>query len=528
VTEALERGEGGGRPGIARLRSGQWLTMTAGALIVVALVGLVVTLLALHRLTDARLLVIDHADPARVAAAKLETAYVDEETAIRGFALTGDGVYLAPYRDGRVEVSRAHAELRHRLLSNELGPHHEELRALDVAAGRWQRGYAQPVIDAVRRHGPLSAGAPIVNHGRLLFEEVRRSLRRIDGALGQRRSAGRDSLAAAASTATIAALVAAALLLAAALAAILVLRRVVSDPLDRLAHSARRIASGEFDHRVAVPGPRDIVALSADIEAMRRRIVDDLAAVTTARTQLEDQALELQRSNAELEQFAYVASHDLQEPLRKVASFCGMLERRYKGQLDERADQYIEFAVDGAKRMQVLINDLLAFSRVGRIGTEREIVDLDDIVAGARRNLAAALEEAGATLEVAGPLPRVAGDPSLLTALFQNLIGNAVKFRGEAPPHVRIGARREGEHWRFSVDDNGIGISAQYAERIFVIFQRLHPKDEYSGTGIGLALARKIVEYHGGTIWLEPVGADGGASFRFTLPAMSDHEETSA
>jgi light-regulated signal transduction histidine kinase (bacteriophytochrome) len=265
------------------------------------------------------------------------------------------------------------------------------------------------------------------------------------------------------------------------------------------------------------------VQLGEEIDAMRQRIVRELASVQTAHATLGRQSLELERSNAELEQFAYVASHDLQEPLRKVASFCQALERRYHGQLDERADQYIDFAVDGAKRMQVLINDLLAFSRVGRSGREPEPVDLNEMAIRAQSALASAIEESGAQVNV-GRLPVVLGERPLLASLLQNLIGNAIKFRGEHPPLVRIEARREDEQWHFSCSDNGIGVDPEYAERIFVIFQRLHTKDAYPGTGIGLAMCRKIVEYHGGRMWLV-TDHSPGARFDFTLPIAKEEAQ---
>ena len=312
-----------------------------------------------------------------------------------------------------------------------------------------------------------------------------------------------------------------ALLLVAALIAITVmLRRTVTLPIGVLARRVRRVAHGEFDTPIRGSGPRDIADLAADIDSMRQRIVAELSALQEAHDQLDDQARDLARSNAELEQFAYVASHDLQEPLRKVASFCQLLEQRYKGQLDERADQYIEFAVDGAKRMQQLINDLLAFSRVGRMGDTPQPVDLDETARLALANLDATVVESRARVTI-GPLPTVSGESSLLTALFQNLIANALKFHGDAPPEVRIGAEREGEEWLFTCTDNGIGIDPEYAERVFVIFQRLHGKDEYAGTGIGLAMCRKIVEHHGGRIWLDP-DAGSGTTFRFTLPALEE------
>jgi light-regulated signal transduction histidine kinase (bacteriophytochrome) len=280
------------------------------------------------------------------------------------------------------------------------------------------------------------------------------------------------------------------------------------------------VARGSFGTPVRAGGAREIVALGADVDAMRARIVEEVDALTEAQETLNRQAQDLQRSNEELEQFAYVASHDLQEPLRKVSSFCQLLQQRYGGRLDDRADQYIGFAVDGAKRMQDLINDLLAFSRVGRMSQPHQRVDLDDVVSGARSDLAPLIEGAAAELRVA-PLPEVHGDPSLLRLVFQNLLANALKFRGEATPVVRIEAERDGDCWRISCADNGIGIDPQYAERIFIIFQRLHARSAYEGTGIGLAMCRKIVEYHGGHMWLD-TDAPAGSTFRFTLPVITE------
>jgi light-regulated signal transduction histidine kinase (bacteriophytochrome) len=296
------------------------------------------------------------------------------------------------------------------------------------------------------------------------------------------------------------------LLLLAVLTAVGTLQAVAVRPLARLVYQVRRVARGDFDRTVEVNGARDVVQLGQDIDRMRRRILAEAA--------------ELQRSNAELEQFAYVASHDLQEPLRKVASFCQLLEQRYSGQLDERAEQYIGFAVDGARRMQELINDLLAFSRVGRADKPLAPVDCDGIVRTARANLSALIDETGATVDV-GPLPVVNGDPGLLSLVFQNLIANALKFRGDDPPRVSVSARPDGDAWEFTCRDNGIGIEPEYADRIFVIFQRLHSRAAYDGTGIGLAMCRKIVEHHGGRIWLstdDPERPGPGSTFRFTLP----------
>ena len=226
---------------------------------------------------------------------------------------------------------------------------------------------------------------------------------------------------------------------------------------------------------------------------------------------------ELARSNAELEQFAYVASHDLQEPLRMVASYVGLLERRYRGRLDSDADDFIEFAVDGARRMQALLTGLLDLSRVGTRGRELESTESDAALRDALINLEQAIAEAGAEVNHE-PLPAVLGDRIQLTQLFQNLISNAVKFNAADSPQVTVSASRSGSMWEFAVADNGIGIDPAHFDRIFQVFQRLHTRDTYEGTGIGLSVCRKIVERHGGAIW--PESAKGqGTTFRFTLKA---------
>jgi signal transduction histidine kinase len=517
---------------VSRLRSGQWLAITAGGLVFAALVGIVVCLVALHRLSDARRVVVDRLDPASVASARYLSALLDEETGLRGFELAGREAFLQPYADGSRRASAARRRLQEIAETGDAPGLEEDLGSVGVAASSWHLLYADPVILTVRAKGPGARDLPSLTAGKTQFDQVRAAFAQLDRNVVDRRREVRAQLRHAANAATWAVIFTAALLLLAALVAGVTLRRTVSNPLSRLARDARRVARGEFDHPVAISGPRDIQGLSTDVESMRRRIITELEVVNRARVQLEEQTVDLQRSNAELEQFAYVASHDLQEPLRKVASFTGMLQHRYQGQLDERADQYIEFAVDGAKRMQVLINDLLAFSRVGRVGTEEKLLELDDIAADAVSNLGTAIEESGARVEIDGPLPRVRGDRSLLTALLQNLIANAVKFRGEEPPHVALSvaptppADGDPDSYTFTVRDNGIGVAPRYADRIFVIFQRLHPKEEYGGTGIGLAMCRKIVEFHGGRIWLEPVEEDehasAGATFHFTLPVPEE------
>jgi PAS domain S-box-containing protein len=241
----------------------------------------------------------------------------------------------------------------------------------------------------------------------------------------------------------------------------------------------------------------------------------DITERKAAEEQLARQAQELARSNAELQAFAYVASHDLQEPLRAVAGCVEIIRRRYQGKLDARADEIIRHAVDGAARMQNLINDLLLYSRVGSRNEPFALVESQDALAAALANLEIALRESGARVSH-DPLPRVMGDLVQLSQLFQNLIGNALKFRGEHPPAIHIGAKRQNTEWVFSVRDNGIGIEPQYYKRIFQIFQRLHSRNEYPGTGIGLAICKRIIERHDGRIWVESRFGKG-TTFFFTL-----------
>ena len=264
----------------------------------------------------------------------------------------------------------------------------------------------------------------------------------------------------------------------------------------------------------------DFDAENRKVEAANVELRREVAERKLAEQALTTKTAQLGRSNADLEQFAYVASHDLQEPLRMVSSYVQLFERRYKNQVDEQADKYIRYAVEGAKRMQALIGGLLEYSRIGRQDSETPLQAVHAGLAcdNALANLSPAVEERGAHI-TRDKLPTVIGDVDQLAQVFQNLVANALKFRRpEVIPEVHISATAgEGEH-TFSITDNGIGIEPQYADRIFVIFQRLHTRDEYAGTGIGLAICKKVVERHGGRIWVES-RPGCGTTFKFTLPA---------
>jgi signal transduction histidine kinase len=543
TSASAERAEAGARhrprrltiePGSARRRAiiedpgsrwplGRIIAVGIAALIALLIAAIVVGALAISSADTARNRVVNVLSPAALHGSRLYSALLNQETGLRGYLLSGQRPFLKPYVTG---VADQNAELRTlQPLLRSLPAARADLAVTVRRIDTWRSSYATPAIAQVAATGKPLPGGDIAR-GKAEFDGVRTPLAAFQRYVVGQRTIALAQLSTAATVLDGTAIAIAIVLLLGLIALGVGLRAAATRPLARLASDARQVAGGDLEHEVDPSGPREVHTLAVDVNRMRERVLKELSAVRAANIALQSRALELERSNSELEQFAYVASHDLQEPLRKVASFCQLLQRRYIGQLDARADQYIEFAVDGARRMQALIDDLLAFSRVGRLEPEPVLVSCASALSQARVNLGAEIRATEAVIETA-ELPSVRAEFSLLTSLFQNLIGNAIKFRSEKPPVIRISVNElDNTFWLFSVADNGIGIEPDYAERIFVIFQRLHGRSEYDGTGIGLAMCRKIVEHYGGRIWLDTT-YQGGANFFFTLPVAPEDEELS-
>ncbi|KQU00531.1 histidine kinase [Sanguibacter sp. Leaf3] len=494
--------------------------VSAGAVLLVILLYAVYSLLQVvhyqNRVTDIYASAISYSDG-------LTSRIGDIGSAVDAYLQSGVDSALGSYRTADTEAARA---IRTAFLED-YGPDSEVVVALDRTLGlvaTWRSQFADPAVAEVSVEGPGAVSDATVERGERLLADARDAALDLETVLETGREEASDALAAWTRNLFLAVVVLAGAAVVVAVGTWRTLRRRVLEPLADLAAKAEAVSTGELDLPVRTEGPGEIASLAHAVDAMRVELVARMASearsraeIAEAHEQVLEQAEELRRSNRDLEQFAYVASHDLQEPLRKVASFTQLLQKRYGGELDERADQYIEFAVDGAKRMQRLIQDLLGFSRVGRSAGEAVEVDLVEACATAVTTLDAAVEESGGQVEV-GDLPVVLGQQTLLVQLFQNLVGNALKFRHpDRTPHVILGAVRREDAWELWCSDNGIGIDQQYADRVFVIFQRLHAKDAYEGTGIGLALCKKIVEFHGGEIWLD-TDVSQGTTIRWTLP----------
>ncbi len=509
--------------GFGRLPLGRWF-LIAGMLVALAfVVGTGMTIATIGNMRTAREAVVDVIDPAVLRTLEIATSLSAQESSIRTYGRTNEDQYLQDYKAGLGAEAAATAKLGALMARMPEGTAKADLARLVEASSAWRRDYAEVVIAKVPTLKTRTATTYAqVNNQR--FTAVRAALSAQQQNLGRLHDKGSARIEAGWRTFYLVLILLAVVAVGAAVTFTLIVRYIVLRPISQLTQQVRAVALGDFDRTLQVERPAELAELSGRVDAMRGRIVREWRRAAEAQRQLSDQTAELRRSNAELEQFAYVASHDLQEPLRKVASFTQMLEQRYGESLDERAKQYIHFAVDGAKRMQVLNNDLLNFSRIGRLNAESVRLDLNDAVDLALRNLGARLEDSGGRVDV-GDLPVISGDPTQWVMLWQNLIGNALKFRHpDREPVVVIEAERAEDVWRITVTDNGIGIEPRFAEKIFLIFQRLHNRDQYGGTGIGLALCRKIMAYHGGQIELD-TGYTGGTRFILTLPVEEEPPE---
>ena len=417
----------------------------------------------------------------------LLTDLLNAETGERGFILTGEESFLEPYKEALARLNGDVKDL-HELISDNPIEQGTMDRVEPLITERL--GMLRDRIEVRKKEGLIS-GAEIVRQGpgKQYMDKIRAQLSEMKQE-EIRLLALRTEEAAKSSRNTRTVIVTGEVL---AVAFLCLAGMVVAQEIGQ-----RRRAEME------------VRTLNTDLE---RRVADRTA-------ELSERAKELARSNSELQQFAYVASHDLQEPLRMVASFTQLLAKRYNEKLDDDAREFINYAVDGATRMQTLISDLLNYSRVGTQGKPLVPTDCDALLKRVVESIQFNIEETGAKIE-SDPMPMVMADSQQLGQLFQNLITNAIKFHGEEAPHVWISAERNGNDWKISVRDNGIGISQEHSDRIFIIFQRLHTKTEYPGTGIGLAICKKIVERHGGRIWVEP-SAGKGSTFCFTIAAAEN------
>ncbi len=437
--------------------------MALGAIVLgTMLVGIIAFLVIVNIRADLRT-----ANNTRLDLQTMLVLVIDEETGIRGYAATGSRLFLEPYRDARARYPGALADLEKAARNPNLSGIRDDLDALRTSHISWESQVARPIADETS-----PSGADL----RLRLRQGKTMMDRIRAHISEARTE----------------------------------TEAVANRLSLNVEEAIIVSILTIVLMTIVLG---VVAIRFEHER--------LAEEQRLRVQVDERNVALERSNESLREFAYIASHDLQEPLRTIASFTELLQKRYAGRLDADADEFIGFVVDGAKRMQQLIDDVLEYSRVSTHGKPLVPVDLDAVARRAVANLRASIEERGADV-VIGPLPRVMGDEIQLGQLLQNLIGNSLKYNRSARPRVDVAARRDGRGiWRIAVKDNGIGIAPEYHERIFRIFSRLHTRGEYGGTGIGLAICKRIVDRHGGRIEVE--SEEGrGASFAFTLAGTEE------
>ncbi len=437
---------------------------------------------------------------------ELKIALLNIETGYRGYALSGNNRFLEPYRLGLRDSSKALERLK------ALKTFPQPVATLERAVVAYQAWVAAN-LETVKSGQSLPSDLQqvLLERGKERFDELRVNFESLNASALQGFTATRQEITGGIGWLASLPWAVFALIAVGALALRLALRRLILDPIRQLERAAQVLADGDGSIRLPVKSFDEMGKLSATFNQ-------------TAET-LSTRTTELQRSNRDLEQFAYVASHDLQEPLRMVSSYTQLLGKRYAGKLDERADTYIHYATDGANRMQALIQDLLKYSRAGTRQAPLVAISATDVVSDVLRSFELTIQDGGSSVTVT-ELPEVLADRVQLSQIFQNLIGNALKFRREGVAHrVTISAAPDGDSpetamWRFTVRDNGIGINAEYFERIFVIFQRLNTRESFAGSGIGLAICQRLVERHGGKIWLESTLGEGTA-FHFTLQAVA-------
>jgi signal transduction histidine kinase len=506
---------------LQRLSLGSRITaLTAGAAVLLSMIAVTAALTATSTRADTTHLT-ERISPAFAASDRLLALALAQQTGATQYTASGLDYYKTTLYTRTLDQEIVLARDVEKMLKEEPALL-SQFQAIRRDLDSWRSEVAEPLINAVAVDGPDPERGALPEAVQTRFSGILQAIARFKANVTTVRDDLRDQVQTASSLLVWLLFSAAVVVIATGVLLALLLSRLVTRPVVELAAEVRQVAKGDYEHEISGGGPAEVARLARDVNAMRKQIAADLTEVRNARSkieeanrQLEQQTEELTRSNRDLEQFAYVASHDLQEPLRKVASFCQLLQRRYAGQLDERADQYIYFAVDGAQRMQRLINDLLAFSRIGRMTTGFVDVDLNRVVDDIINQ-----REPTSGRITRGDLPVVHGEEPLLAALLTNLIGNSVKFRKpDVPIKIHVDAERHGDdEWEVSVRDNGIGIGAEFVDKVFVIFQRLHSKEAYPGTGIGLAISKKIIEYHGGRIWVD-TGYEDGTLIRFTLPA---------
>lgn len=477
--------------------------------------------LSLARLDMATKERVDRLGPALLESEVLARSYSDQEAGLRGYLVAGRDDFLEPYVAGRAAERRSLSRLRTLLagrpdLLARVAAVRDEARA-------WHDTVAQPAITRTRRDGASAMSVADVEVGKVRFERVRDRLAELQAPLRTAQEEAGASLTAYQDR--LAGILVAGLLglVVVAVIAWQALRRWVVEPLRDLGSEVDRVETGDLSRQMSVAAaPKEIMELTSQVERMRVRILheyalaeDARAEAMAARSQLEVQAEDLRRSNAELEQFAHVVSHDLQEPLHSLAGFLELLSEESGASLDDTGQLYLQRAQSGVDRVRQLLRDLLEYARVTTHGQPFGQVDMQRVVDEVLAELDDELHETGAVV-TATDLPTVKGDAFQLTQLMRNLLENAIKFRSESPPSVVVTADRGEGEWLFSVGDNGIGIDPRYAIHVFTIFQRLHGRDEFAGTGVGLAISKKIVERHQGRIWVESK-PEGGATFFFTL-----------